>query len=368
MLQHDIFLSMTLKTTSSSLKNLSPNELSRTLTELHEPSFRCSQIIKWLYQQRVGSFEEMKNISKNSLLLYKEHFRLFKLELCYQQSSNKNDAIKFGFKTFDNKAVIESVVLIDGERRTACISSQLGCNLGCVFCETGKIGFIRNLRQDEILGQLIGINDFLNSRNDKSITNIVFMGMGEALSNFDAFISSLSIIMHKDAFNIGARRITVSTAGVVPSIERLMEQNLTIGLAISLNTYSDALRSAIMPINKKYPIASLIAIAKKYERTTGRAVTFEYVVVASENDTPEAAEALVSLLKGFPCKLNLIPLNPGNTYAGKAPTDVRIHHFCDVLSNSGLSVTIRKSKGRDISGACGQLSSKFLPECNEVPK
>jgi 23S rRNA (adenine2503-C2)-methyltransferase len=303
----------------------------------------------------------MKNISKKSVEMYQAHLHLQKLEPHYKLVSKDNDVVKFGFKTFDGNAVIESVLLQEWDRRTACISSQLGCNLGCVFCETGKMGFIRNLRQDEILGQIIGINDYLATQNDKPITNIVFMGMGEALSNFDAFISSLEIIMHNDAFKIGARRITVSTAGVIPSIERLMAQNLTIGLAISLNTYSDELRSEIMPINNKYPIESLVAIAKQYERKTGRTVTFEYVVEALKNDTSEAADALVDLLRGFPCKLNLIPLNPGNNYAGKSPTDNRMYQFCDTLCNRGLTVTIRKSKGRDISGACGQLSGTFSP-------
>jgi 23S rRNA (adenine2503-C2)-methyltransferase len=217
------------------------------------------------------------------------------------------------------------------------------------------MGFIRNLTQEEILGQLLGINDYCEGKKDKLATNIVFMGMGEALLNFDAFLSSLSIIMHEDAFMIGARRITVSTAGVVPAIERLMEQDLTIGLAISLNAFDDTMRDRIMPINKKYPIKALVHIAKRYEQKTGRPVTFEYVCNEGENDTPQAARALASLLRGVTCKINIIPVNPAGDFSAHSPSAKRLQDFADALLNEDLAATVRKSHGRDISGACGQL-------------
>ena len=233
----------------------------------------------------------MNNISKKSRDLYAENYSLQKLTTLYHLESKHKDAVKFGFETSTGDGVIESVLLYDQDRRTACLSSQLGCALGCVFCETGKMGFMRNFKQDEIIGQLIGINDYCASIHDKPVTNVVFMGMGEALLNFDAFMSSLKIIMSEDAFAIGARRITVSTAGVAPAVEKLMEQNLTIGLAISLNAYCDEERNKIMPINKKYPIALLKEIARRYSNKSGRTVTFEYVLIDGKNDSTTAVNA-----------------------------------------------------------------------------
>jgi 23S rRNA (adenine2503-C2)-methyltransferase len=342
------------------MKNLSIAQLDEHVRQLGESAFRRSQLMKWTYQKRLDTFEKMNNIPKKSKSLFGEKYSLEKLAVEYLLESKHNDAAKFGFVAADGGGIIESVLLIDGDRRTACLSSQLGCGLGCRFCETGRMGFIRNLSQAEILGQLIGINDYCAGRNDKLVTHIVFMGMGEALLNFDAFLSSLKIIMHEDAFIIGARRITVSTAGVIPAIQRLMEQDLTIGLAISLNAYSNEQRDLLMPINKKYPIEALVAIAKRFEKKTGRPVTFEYVCREGENDTPQAVRALVSLLHGVKCKVNVIPINPAGGFSAKSPAPERLQQFADALFNAGLAATVRKSRGRDISGACGQLGKKFI--------
>jgi 23S rRNA (adenine2503-C2)-methyltransferase len=337
------------------LKNISVTDMSGIMAGLGEPKFRKSQIIKWLYQKRVSSFDEMSNLSVKSRKSFSDNCVIDKLRLEKCIESKSRDAVKFGFLTADGKAVIESVLIRDDDRRTACISSQLGCGLGCVFCVTGSMGFIRDLSQEEIIGQIIGINDYCISKNDRIVTNVVFMGMGEALSNFDSFLSALKIIMHEDAFGIGARRITVSTAGVVPSIERLMDQNLTIGLAISLNTYSNAKRNAIMPVNRKYPIELLVDAAKRYENRTGRPVTFEYVLVDGENDSGEAVNSLVSFLRGVKCKINVIPVNPGGYADVKTPPEKKLYEFCEALVRAGVTATVRKSRGRDISGACGQL-------------
>jgi 23S rRNA (adenine2503-C2)-methyltransferase len=338
-----------------SLKNLPLAQLGERIHLCGEPQFRRSQLMKWTYQKRLDSFDSMNNLPKKSKSLFSERFSLAKLDLAYHLASKHKDAVKFGFKTADKRGIIESVLLIDGDRRTACLSSQLGCALGCVFCETGRMGFIRNLTQEEILGQLIGINDFSAGKNDKLVTNIVFMGMGEALLNFDAFLSSLRIIMHEDAFFIGARRITVSTAGVIPAIERLMEQDLTIGLAISLNAFDNKHRDRVMPVNIKYPMESLVRIAQRYERKTGRPVTFEYVCDEGENDTPEAVQSLADLLRGVKCKINVIPINPAGDFSAHTPSVKRLQGFADALTSAGLNATVRKSRGRDISGACGQL-------------
>jgi 23S rRNA (adenine2503-C2)-methyltransferase len=240
------------------------------------------------------------------------------------------------------------------------LSSQIGCSLGCLFCETGSLGFIRNLVQAEILGQLIGINDCLESKNDKLVTNIVFMGMGEALSNFDNFRSSLAVIMSEDAFTIGGRRITVSTAGVIPSIRRLMDEDLSIGLAISLNSYNNAERNRIMPINKKYPIESLVDVASDYFEKTGRPVTFEYVLIEDENDSVEAMKDLARHLSRIVCKINVIPVNPSKYGDHRNPSDDKVQRFAQGLYDLGLTATVRKSRGKDIKGACGQLTASRL--------
>jgi len=343
------------------LKDLSLPDLTKAIVATGEPAFRAKQIFKWLYQKRVESFDSMANISKPLRIKLAETFTLDKLPVAIVLESKDNDAVKFGFEAHGSEWIIESVLLVDGDRRTACLSSQLGCNLGCVFCETGTLGFVRNLTQDEVLGQLIGINDYLASKNQKPVTNIVFMGMGEALSNFDVFCSSLEIIRHEDAFFIGSRRITVSTAGVIPSIRKLIDLHLTIGLAISLNTYNNAKRDRIMPINKTYPIEQLVAIAGEYVAQTGRPVTFEYVLVKDENDSKEAVAALTALLHGLVCKVNVIPVNPGSSYGeNKNPSDASAYRFAQDLCDAGVNAMVRKSRGKDIKGACGQLAASHI--------
>ena len=338
------------------LKNLTPAHIAEEVAKLGEPSYRVVQILKWIYQKRVAAFDQMTTMPKALRAKLDGVFALDKMQCGRTVVSRERDAVKFAFSCIESPHYIESVLLYDRQRRTACLSSQLGCGLGCVFCVTGKMGLIRNLTQEEIVGQLIGINDYLAAQNDKPVTNIVFMGMGEALSNFERVRSSLEIIMHEETFNIGGRRITVSTAGVIPSIERLMAENLNVGLAISLNAFSDRERSRLMPVNDRYPIAALVEIAKRYFEKTGRRVTFEYVLIAGSTDTDEAATALVRLLGGFPCKVNLIPVNPFGESLLRPPSEKRLLRFVDELHRRGLAATVRKSRGRDISGACGQLA------------
>jgi len=343
------------------LKNLTLPQLEDFVLSAGESKFRARQIFKWMYQKRLASFDDMTNMPKTLRAALSNKASINKLAPVRVLESAFGDAVKFGFApaepSSDNQPyLIESVLLIDGARRTVCVSSQLGCGLGCVFCATAKIGFVRNLTQAEIVGQLVGINDYLADKGDKCVTNVVFMGMGEALGNFENFRSALGVIMHEDAFNIGARRITVSTAGVIPYIEHLIGEDLSIGLAISLNAWNNAQRSAMMPINRTYPIEQLVDIAKRYYNKTGRRVTFEYVLIEGETDTDEAAEALQKLLGGFPCKINLIPINTAGSQKFAQPSSQKVDYFSDDLHRRGLSATIRRSRGQDISGACGQLA------------
>ncbi len=338
------------------ITDLTLEALSQQLLEEGHPSYRLKQLLYWVYSNRVDTFDAMTNISKSVRALWAERFNVEKLSQIACLESKDKDAVKFGFST--PQGVFESVLLIDGKRRTLCVSSQLGCALGCSFCETGTLGFIRNLTQTEIVGQLIAANDYLQKQDDKLVTNIVFMGMGEALLNFDIFLSALKIIMHEDCFGIGGRRITVSTAGIVPAIEKLIQAHLNVGLAISLNTYSNAKRDLIMPINKKYPIEEIVKAGTRFHRVIGQPLTFEYVAVKGDNDTREAVAALAKLLKGVPCKLNIIPLNPNTDTTVAGPSQNKIDQFAEALSKKGLMVTVRKSRGRDICGACGQLAGK----------
>jgi 23S rRNA (adenine2503-C2)-methyltransferase len=356
---------LTLVFTMQNLKDLTLPQLEDFVLSLGEQRFRAKQIFKWMYQKRLPGFSEMTNMPKTLRASLSDRASIAKLPQVRALESAVGDAVKFAFALncpdtgTDPGYAVESVLLIDGERRTACLSSQLGCGLGCAFCETAKLGFIRNLSPSEILGQLIGMNDYQAARGDKIVTNVVFMGMGEALSNYENFISALSIIMHEDAFNLGARRITVSTAGVVPHIERLMGEGLSIGLAISLNAWNDEMRGELMPINKRYPIAALVDAAKRYYNRTGRRVTFEYVLIEGKTDTAEAADALSRLLGGFPCKVNLIPVNPVDPKMSP-PGDGAVQRFADGLYGCGLAATVRKSRGRDVFGACGQLTAELI--------
>ncbi len=339
------------------ITDLTLEQVREVIDELGEPAFRARQVIKWVYQKRVDAFSAMTNIAKATRVKLADALAIDKLAVHSRLESAAGDAVKFGYRVGAGES-IESVLLYDGKRRTACISSQLGCALGCAFCETGAMGFRRQLTQGEIVGQLIAMNDYLELQGDKYITNIVFMGMGEALLNFEPFASTVAIIMHEDGFCLSGRRITVSTAGVVPGIYRLIDSGLPVQLAISLNSYNDQRRSEIMPINKKYPLRELMKAARAFAATSQWPVTFEYVVIAGENDTAEARRELCGLLKNLRCKINLIPINPSHTLGLAEPDENRLNSFGAALRNCGLTVTVRRSRGRDIDGACGQLAGK----------
>lgn len=342
------------------IRNFTLGQLDEVFRALGQPAFRVGQVLKWLYQKRVDSFDQMTNMSKGLRDALGERFALSRLRQEYRLESRDCDAVKFGFLAGSGGETVESVVLIDGKRRTACLSSQLGCALNCAFCETGRMGLVRNLTLFEIVGQLVAINDFLASRDDKDVTNIVFMGMGEAFANMGTFIHALEIIISDNAFGVGRRRITVSTAGLVPAIREFMRRGPRIGLAISLNTYSNEKRDRLVPINRKYPIEELVRAAREYAHWYGQWITFEYVVIDGENNTPEAAVALSRYLKGIACKVNLIGVNPSTGIDFASPSPEVVNDFAGELMKHGLSVTVRKSRGRDILGACGQLASRSV--------
>ena len=339
------------------LSDLSLDEIKCLVAEHSQPSFRAKQIYTWMWQHRVDTYDEMSNLPAAFRTNLAQDFDIGRLLPSEILESSAGDAVKFGFTSRD-QWTIESVLLIDGDRRSLCVSSQIGCGMGCVFCRTGKLGFIRNLSVGEILGQVAAVDKWLKSRGDeRRVGNIVFMGMGEALLNYKAFRTALATIMSEDGFAIGGRKITVSTSGVIPAIRRFATEGLNVGLAISLNSYNDEKRSAVMPVNRRWPIAELIREARAFQTATKADLTFEYVVIAGENDSQAAASALISHLRGFQCKINLIPLNPSESNVKSTGGDVAADKLGRILSDAGITVTVRKSRGRDIDGACGQLTS-----------
>jgi len=336
--------------------DLNLGELSEKAVEFGDKKYRAQQIFDAIYPCGVNSAADIKNIGQNLQGKLGEEFEFAPSKIIKMLVSNIDKSVKFALEQLDG-AVIECVILSARDRRTLCLSSQVGCGLGCVFCETSKMGFRRNLSSGEIIYQLITANNYLKKFGEK-ISNVVFMGMGEALSNFENFQKAYSAISDPKIFGIGTRKITVSTAGVIPNIKKLIESKISIDLAVSLNASTDEKRSEIMPINKIYPIASLLEIAKEYAKTNEREVMFEYVTVAGVNDGDEDAKRLAKLLKNIPCKLNLIPLNDSSSSLSCSSED-KIERFSKIIHEAGIRVLVRRSGGRDIGGACGQLAGSF---------
>ena len=334
------------------LKALSAKEISEFVTELGQSPYKARQIICWIYKKRVISFEEMTDLSKSFVEQLKKTAFISNLKLLKKQIS-KDRTQKFLFE-LEDKETIESVLIPDNDRLTLCISSQIGCAMGCKFCMTGKLGLRRNLKSYEIIDQIISVQRLICDRGLK-ITNIVLMGMGEPLHNFDEVIEAIRRITNLTGFP--KRKITVSTVGIIPKIFELARKGPQINLAISLNATTDKIRNKIMPVNKKNSLEKLMKACRNFPLAPGRRITFEYVLLAEINDSKEDGLRLVKLLKGIKSKVNLIPYNPiGKTIrVFRKPSEKKMLVFKKILQNAGLTVTLRKSKGEDISAACGQL-------------
>ena len=333
------------------LRNFSLAELEEFALALGLQKYRGRQLFHWVYGKRVDSLEMMTDLSKESRELLSEKACISKLlDIRRQVSSDGTE--KFLFKLEDGHSV-ESVLIPEEDRLTLCISTQVGCGMGCTFCLTGKGGLVRNMVSSEIVNQVLQVQKGLQAR--RGITNIVIMGMGEPLSNYNNVTKAIEILKHPLGPAIGARRITLSTAGLVPGIRKLGECSLNINLAISLNASTDEQRNLIMPINKKYPLKKLLDACREFPLRKGRMLSFEYVLLEGINDSPEDAIKVVKLLKGMCCKINLIPFNefPGAPY--KRPSEESVLKFQEILTNHNYTVFIRKPHGRDILAACGQL-------------
>ncbi len=333
------------------IKDLSRQELEEWLAERKESSFRASQIQKWLFQRGAASFSEMTNLSAGLRRVLEEEFSISRLAVLRSQLAQDGTA-KFLFGLADGLS-IGSVLIPDGERLTLCISSQAGCGFGCVFCATARLGLKRNLRASEMVDQILEARRSLSQ--ETRVTHVVFMGMGEPLANYAETVAALRLLSDTEiGIGISPRRITVSTVGLVPQVQTLMEET-RVNLAISLHAATESLRSKLMPVNRKYGVQELIECCRSLPLPRRRRITFEYVLLQGINDSPEDARSLCRLLNGIRCKINLIPFNPFPDSPFARPVREQIEQFEVPLRAKGFQVNIREARGDDIQAACGQL-------------
>ncbi len=345
--------------TKVNLLGLSAEKLNHFFSSIGEKPFRATQVLKWIHQMGVDDFDQMTNLSKGLRERLKEVAEITAPEVVSQQDSA--DGTSKWLIRVEGGSCIETVFIPEKDRGTLCISSQIGCSLDCSFCATGKQGFNRDLTASEIIGQLwIAAKSFgsLGPKADRVVSNVVLMGMGEPLLNFDNVVDAMGIMLHDSAYGLSKRRVTLSTSGVVPMLDRLGDVS-DVSLAISLHAPNDQLRNELVPINKKYPIAMLLESAQRYldkMPDNRRKITVEYTLIDHVNDRNEHAHELAELLSDIPCKINLIPFNPFTGSDYKRVSNNTLNRFRDILHNAGHTTTIRTTRGDDIAAACGQLA------------
>ncbi len=335
-------------------------KLTAAFREMGKESFRAKQVFQWVYQKNVTSFAEMTNLSKPMRAYLEENFSIPQPPLVTTQTSEEDGAQKFLFRMSDEKTV-ETVLIPGSERLTQCVSSQVGCAMACRFCNTGDMGLMRNLKTHEIVDQVLQAARVVDHDHKgvfgSRLSNIVFMGMGEPFHNFEAMVDAVNILTCDYGLGLGGRKITVSTSGLVDKIEEFgLRTNAN--LAISLNATTDEMRSDIMPINKKWNLASLMKACRTYPMSPRRRITFEYVLLGGLNDTIDDAKRMIQLLRGVAAKVNLIPYNPHPASPYKRPKLETVYKMQRYLLDRGMNCTVRISKGKDILAACGQLRSK----------
>ncbi|WP_353683805.1 23S rRNA (adenine(2503)-C(2))-methyltransferase RlmN [Thermodesulfovibrio sp. 3907-1M] len=337
------------------LKNYNAQEIEEIIKNEHLPLYRAKQIIHWIYKKFATSIDEITELPKSLRESLSKEYYIGNIKLVERKIS-KDSTEKFLWE-LEDKEKIESVLITDKSRLTLCISSQVGCPVKCRFCLTGRIGFKRNLHTWEIVDQFIQVSRLIKDEN-KRITNIVFMGMGEPLLNFENVVEALW--RFKNLIEFSPRRITVSTAGIIPAIKELPHKAPSVKLAISLNASDEKTRTFIMPVNKKYPLHELLKTLREYPLKSRERITFEYVMLKGINSSEKDALRLGQILKGIPSKINLIPFNPWKGCELEKPDEWEILKFQQTLISQGYSVFIRKSKGQDILAACGQLKALYL--------
>jgi len=340
------------------LKNMDIDELKKLVAEMGEEEYRATQIFKWIYKG-IKSIDEMTDLPKSLKEKLKADYYITSIEILERVRSGE-DTVKYAFKLEDGN-VIESVLMGYRYGYSVCVSSQVGCGMGCLFCASTIGGVVRNLKASEMVDQVLKIGLDIGCR----ISNVVIMGSGEPLLNFDEVVKFIKLLNSKEGLNIGMRHITISTCGIVPGIRRLAVLKLPITLSVSLHAPTDVLRERLMPINRKYPIRELMEVCRYYIKSTGRRITFEYVLIEGINDKMEDARMLAKLLKGMLCNVNLIPLNVVEERPFKRPSKERVLNFRNILMENGINVTIRREMGIDINAACGQLRRRLLKNLKE---
>jgi 23S rRNA (adenine2503-C2)-methyltransferase len=338
--------------------DLSLRELESQVVEFGFPAYRARQLWRWAYRQYVAGYPEMANIPVALRDALAVQAPLSLLEPVRVVAAGDEQTIKTLYQTRDDH-VLETVLMLYPNRATVCVSCQVGCAVGCAFCATGLMGLSRNLGAGEMVAQVVGAAREARRRG-RELTNIVMMGMGEPLQNYAEMMKFINIIHDPDGLDFGARRITVSTSGIVPKIDALAAEPLQLNLAISLHAPDDELRSRLVPINRRYPIATLMAAVDRYIETTGRRVSFEYALMRGVNDAEQTAHDLAALLAGRLCHVNIIPLNPVELLPYERPDPAGIERFAGILRSAGIPTSVRYSRGLDIDAACGQLRAKEL--------
>lgn len=337
----------------NSIYNYTKEELENYFKEIGESKFRADQVFDWLYIKRIKAFDEMTNLKKDLIKYLKEHLSTDRLKLVTVQKDV--DVRKYLFELYDGNK-IEAVLMNHDYGNSLCVSTQVGCNMGCRFCESGRLKKLRNLNAFELVLQILAVEEDVGER----ISHVVLMGIGEPFDNYDNVMRFINIINDPKGINIGIRHITVSTCGLVPKIREFTNEKTGVNLAISLHAPNDEIRNKIMPINKAYKVNDIIDAVKDYIKVTNRRVTFEYILLKGVNDTPKCAKELASLLKGLNCYVNLIPYNETSHIEYKTSDKVTINRFYDILKESNINVTIRREFGSKVSAACGQLRSEQI--------
>lgn len=334
---------------------LTLQELENYFESINEKKFKATQVYDWIYKKRISSFDDMSNIKKELIQKIKQNFNLNKPTIIKKQSGK--DVYKYLFKLEDDSKV-EAVLMVHDYGKSLCVSTQVGCNMGCAFCESGRRKKLRNLEAHEMVSQILLVEKDLNIR----ISHVVLMGIGEPFDNYDNVMNFIKIINSNKGIDIGARHITVSTCGIVPKIIEFANENTQVNLAISLHAPNDQLRSKLMKINKAYPINQIIEAVKYYIDKTNRRVTFEYIMLEGINDSQKEALELSELLKGLNAYVNLIPYNETSHIEFKKTKENDIMKFYDILKKNNIGVTVRREFGKEVDAACGQLRSNYEEE------
>jgi 23S rRNA (adenine2503-C2)-methyltransferase len=332
------------------IRNLSIDELKEVFSELGEPAYRARQMFMWLYKKNVSDVGQMSDLPKQLINELEKRYYIGSLE-CLETKKATDRTVKLLWSLNDGHFV-ESVLIPHNRRKTLCLSTQVGCKFGCPFCVSGSRGFVRNLSVSEIVGQVLGVSKAL----DVKITNIVLMGIGEPLDNFDHVARAIKVMNHPEGLQIGARRITLSTCGLVPEILKLSQLGLQIELSVSLHAANDRLRDQLVPANRKYPLSNLFSAIETYALRTGRKATLEYALIKGVNDSTEAAIELGDAAKYLNAKVNLISCNPNQSPDYKGTSLERLNNFMSIVTSRGAEVTIRHTRGESILAACGQLA------------